>query len=115
MVILLILEYLIFVCHKRQKVRETPSVLQLLDFHHQEVKNTLPEFKKIEFINYTQNRLDHNLKTKKKCIVVYKIKDLLLKCYPQLIGAYKNGYSIRKILGKYDINNLPTFEKSKKF
>jgi hypothetical protein len=101
-------------CYKSKKQREVPSILKLVDFQNKQFKNTLSEYKDIEFINYYQNKYSNanSIKKKKQYLAIFKIKDLVLKCYSQLFQAYYNGLSIRKVLSKYNLNNLPTFEKS---
>ena len=37
----------------------------------------------------------------------------MVKCYPQLGLIYKKGLSVRKVLEKHDINNLPSFDTQK--
>ena len=86
----------------------------MIDFQNQPLKQILKEFSEndLEFINYYQNIYGEEKNNKKNYIVTFKIKELLLKCYPQLIMATKKGMSINKIMDKYKMDDIPSFETS---
>ena len=64
----------------------------------EETKENLPEpITKIEL----QDRV----------IIIYRIRDILFKCYPNLVFSYKKGLSLVKILKKYNSDEFPTFDK----
>ena len=46
-----------------------------------------------------------------RVIVIYRIRDILFKCYPNLVYSYKKGLSLKKILEKYNSYDFPTFDK----
>ena len=46
-----------------------------------------------------------------RVIVIYRIRDILFKCYPNLVYSYKKGLSLKKILEKYHSYDFPTFDK----
>ena len=113
MVILkLIIDNLIFICERNKEEPIQKEISDLIYFQGQPNKPSLPEYNNGEFINYYQNIFSTNLINKKNYIVIFKIKDIILKCYPMLLPAYKSGLSMRKIFKKYDLNNLPSFDKS---
>jgi hypothetical protein len=64
----------------------------------------------MDFINYFQNDLIEKVYPKKNYILIFRIKELLLKCYPQMIMANKKGMSLNKIMAKYKMDNLPNFD-----
>ena len=45
-------------------------------------------------------------------MLVFHIRDILFKCYPNLIYAYKKGLSLKKIMKTYSADSFPTFEKN---
>ena len=42
-----------------------------------------------------------------------KIKDLIIKCYPQLAFHIKKGLSIKKLMLRYEISNMPMSEEKR--
>lgn len=68
---------------------------------------------KLNFNNYFQNDLTENVNAKKNYLLIFRVKEMLLKCYPQMIMANKKGMSLNKIMAKYKMDNLPNFESSK--
>lgn len=61
---------------------------------------------KYNYIHY--NHIIGN-KSKKSFLFSYKIKDLLIKCYPELRLAFKNKMQFKKILDSYTLSDLPSF------
>ena len=93
------------------------NLIDLINFQNQTNNSVLNEFadEKLDFNNYFQNNLIEGFYPKKNYILVFRIKELLLRCYPQLIMASKKGMSLNKIMAKYKMDNLPNFENSKTF
>ncbi len=106
------LDNLIFICERNKEEPYKKEICDLIFFQNQCHKPSLSEYNKNEFINYYQNLYTSNLEYKKNYIVIYKIKDIILKCYPMLLPAYKSGLSLSKIFKRYNLNSLPAFEKS---
>jgi hypothetical protein len=52
------------------------------------------------------------IEVKDKYIIIYRIRDMLFKCYPDLIYSYKKGLSLKKIMKKYNSDDFPTFDKA---
>ena len=52
------------------------------------------------------------IEVKEKFIIVYRIRDILFKCYPDLVYSYKKGLSLKKIMKKYNSDDFPTFDKA---
>jgi hypothetical protein len=52
------------------------------------------------------------LDLKENIIVVYRVLDILFKCYPNLAYSQKKGISLRKVMKKYNYNEYPTFSAS---
>ena len=50
---------------------------------------------------------------KQKYFLLFRIRDILFKCYPNLIYAYKKGLSLKKIMKKYTSDSFPSFDRSK--
>ena len=84
-------------------------------FQQQADKPVLEEFNKadLNYLNYFQDFYSKKALpvSKKSYLVVFKIKDVLFKCYPKLVIANKRGISLHQLITKYDINNLPSFSK----
>ena len=49
------------------------------------------------------------LDLKNNIIIIYRVLDVLLKCYPNLAYSHKKGISLRKVMKKYNSNEYPTF------
>lgn len=105
------------ICEKDLEKKEKLNLIDLIKFQNQPSKPVLNEFSdnNLEFINHFQNYYCEEVKNKKNYIVTFRIKEILLKCYPQLIMANKKGMSLNKIMAKYTMNNIPSFETSKIF
>jgi len=103
------------ICEKDLEKKEKLNLIDLINFQNQPLKPLLKEFSDndVEFLNYYQNFYSEEIKVKKNYIVTFRIKEVLLKCYPQLIMANKKGMSLNKIMAKYNMNNVPNFESSK--
>jgi hypothetical protein len=52
------------------------------------------------------------IEVNEKFIIVYRIRDILFKCYPDLVYSYKKGLSLKKIMKKYNSDDFPTFDKA---
>jgi len=103
------------ICEKDLERKDKLNLIDLIEFQNQPLKPMLKEFSEnddFEFINYYQSLYTEEIKNKKNYIVTFKIKEVLLKCYPQLIMANKKGMSLNKIMAKYTMNNIPSFETS---
>lgn len=103
------------VCEKDTDIKEKLNLIDLITFQNQPLKPLLKEFSEnnFEFINYYQQKYIGGIQNKKNYIITFKIKEVLLKCYPELIMANKKGYSLNKIMAKYSMSNIPSFEASK--
>ena len=108
------------VCEKSFEEKQKNNLLDLIKFQNQPHKPVVAEVSEFltstnnDFFNYFQlNHSFEKLDTSSSYVVIYKIKDIILKLYPQLAIANRTGYSLKKIMAKYDLNNLPNFEKSK--
>ena len=90
-------------------------MIDLINFQNQTNNAVLSEYadKDLDFSNYYQNFLTEEITPKKNYILTFRIKELLLKCYPQMIMANKKGMSLNKIMGKYKMDDLPNFDQSK--
>ncbi len=86
----------------------------LINFQNKPLKPVMKEFcdNDLEFFNFYQSKYCEDVKNKKNYIVIFRIKEVLLRCYPMLIMANKRGMSLSKILSKYNVNNIPSFETS---
>jgi hypothetical protein len=120
-------EFLIFSCHKDKSEKESKNLLNLIKFQKQKEKPVLEEYRGLgssmssgfnnfnSFNNFLQSFYsNNNLEVKKSYLLIFKIKDIIMKCYPQLIMANKKGYSIKKLMLKYDLRNLPQLGKKEK-
>jgi hypothetical protein len=103
-------EYIILVCNKDKRPKNKHSLLDFIKFQKIEKKDILPEFQKMQndYINYFQT-LPRDKKNK-TYLLMFKIKELIVKCYPELAIVQKKGYSLKKIMEKYDMNNIPNFQ-----
>lgn len=108
-------EFIVFVCEKYPERKEKLNLIDLINFQNQKNTSVLKEYasRNLDFSNYYQNFLTENITPKKSYILTFRIKELLLKCYPQMIMANKKGMSLNKIMSKYKMDNLPNFESSK--
>ena len=52
------------------------------------------------------------LDLKENIIIVYRVLDVMFKCYPNLAYSHKKGMSLRKIMKKYRYDEYPTFSPS---
>ena len=102
-------EHMIITCNKDKRPREKTNLIDFIKFQKNENKQILDEFQSCQndYINYFQTNPSQN--EKKTYLLVYKVKDLLIKCYPQLALVQKKGYSLKKIMEKYEMNNIPVF------
>ena len=90
-------------------------MIDLINFQNQKNTGVLKEYanKNHNFSNFYQNFLTEKVTPKKNYILIFRIKELLLKCYPQMLMANKKGMSLNKIMSKYKMDNIPNFESSK--
>ena len=49
------------------------------------------------------------LDLKDNIIIIYRVLDILFKCYPNLAFSHKKGISLRKVMKKYHYDEYPTF------
>ena len=49
------------------------------------------------------------LDLKDNVIIIYRVLDVLFKCYPNLAYSHKKGISLRKVMKKYKYDEYPTF------
>ena len=42
-------------------------------------------------------------------VVIYRVLDILFKCYPNLAFSHKKGLSLKKIMKKYSYTEYPTY------
>ena len=49
------------------------------------------------------------LDLKENYVIIYRVLDVLFKCYPSLAYSHKKGISLRKIMKHYRYNEYPTF------
>jgi hypothetical protein len=73
--------------------------------------------KEEEIINTEENKEKlpepiTKIEVNEKFIIVYRIRDILFKCYPDLVYSYKKGLSLKKIMKKYNSDDFPTFDKA---
>ncbi len=98
---------------KNEKIK--PNLLEMILFQQQTEKPVLDEFNNPNkfYFNYFQDYFSKQTLpiNKKSYLIIFKTKDILFKCYPQLLMAHKKGISLQKLLTKYDMNNLPSFSK----
>jgi len=104
------IEYIVLIANYDESPRKEQTLLDFIKFQKQPNKPILDEFINIDLFNFNQNAQVN----KHNSILLYiKIKDLMVKCYPQLGLIYKKGLSVRKVLEKHDINNLPSYDTQK--
>jgi hypothetical protein len=48
------------------------------------------------------------LDLKENTIIIYRVLDVLFKCYPNLAYSHKKGMSLRKVMKKYSYNEYPS-------
>ena len=49
------------------------------------------------------------LDLRENTVVIYRVLDILFKCYPNLAYSHKKGMSLKKIMKKYSSNEYPTY------
>ena len=49
------------------------------------------------------------LDLKDNIVIIYRLLDVLFKCYPNLAFSHKKGMSLKKVMKKYSYNDYPTF------
>ena len=49
------------------------------------------------------------LDLKENVVVIYRVLDVLFKCYPNLAYSQKKGMSLKKVMKKYSYNEYPTY------
>lgn len=103
-------EYIVFVVEKDKSEAKNYTVLDLINFQTKREKTVMNEYNNIEpfNFNYQLNLKDSNLDSKSSFISVLKIKDLILRCYPQFGLVIKKGLSLKKIMMRYDSQNVLT-------
>jgi hypothetical protein len=103
-------EYIVFVVEKDKSEAKNYTVLDLINFQTKREKTVMNEYNNIEpfNFNYQLNLKDNNLDSKSSFISVLKIKDLILRCYPQFGLVIKKGLSLKKIMMRYDSQNVLT-------
>ena len=107
-------EYLIFINEKDKSESVKYTVLDLIKSQLSNKKGVMEEYTNCEHFNFNQMRLkDSAIESKSSYISVLKIKELILKCYPQFALIVKKGLSLKKIMMKFDSNNLPFGEEMK--
>lgn len=42
-------------------------------------------------------------------VVIYRVLDVLFKCYPNLVYSHKKGLSLKKVMKKYSSEDYPTY------
>lgn len=104
------LEYGVIITENDEAPKSEQTLLDLIKFQKQPKKPVLDDFSNGDLFNYYQTGTVEKTTSN---LIFFKIKDILVKCYPPLGLIYKKGLSIRKILEKYDINNLPSFDDQK--
>ena len=101
-------EYLVFITEKDKSERINYTVLDLIKSQLSKDKKVMEEYTHSEPFNFNLSSLkDSAIESKKSYISILKIKDLILKCYPQYALIVKKGLSLKKIMMKFDSNNLP--------
>jgi hypothetical protein len=103
-------EYIVFVVEKDKSEAKNYTVLDLINFQTKKDKSVMNEFNNIEpfNFNYQLNLAGKNIETKSSYISLLKIKDLILRCYPQFGLVIKKGLSLKKIMMRYDSKNVLT-------
>jgi hypothetical protein len=104
-------DYLIVVCNKDKSQKPKQSLLDFIKFQKIPKKEILKEFENIkkDFINFFQSQLPQGKKNK-SYFLMFKVKELIVKCYPELAIVQKKGFSLKKMMEKYDMNNIPNFQ-----
>lgn len=74
----------------------------------------MKEYTDIEPFNINRSTLNDNLEVNKNSNISFlRIKDLILKCYPQFGFHMKKGLSVKKLMMRYDLNSLQMSEEKK--
>lgn len=105
-------EYIIFIAEKDNSECINYSVIDLIKFQSKKNKDVIKEYLNTEPFNYNR-RINSDIGCKNTYISVLKIKDLILKCYPQFGYHIKKGLSIKKLLILYDSCSLPMTDEMK--
>ena len=107
-------EYMIFVVEKDKSEFINYTVLDLINFQSQNEKGVMKEYNNIEPFNIIRSTLREKLPISKNSYISFlKIKDLIIKCYPQLAFHIKKGLSIKKLMLRYEISNMPMSEEKR--
>lgn len=107
-------EYMIFVVEKDKSEFINYTVLDLINFQSQNEKGVMKEYNNIEPFNIIRSTLKEKLPISKNSYISFlKIKDLIIKCYPQLAFHIKKGLSIKKLMLRYEISNMPMSEEKR--
>ena len=88
---------------KKEKEKEKEKKPVTKGIKGKEENNTLNQDE--EQILEPMTKLD----LKNNIIIIYRVLDVVLKCYPNLAYSHKKGISLRKVMKKYNSNGYPTF------
>lgn len=101
------------------------NILDLISFQKNNKKDKLrlAQYSNIDSLSncnqkqvFKEEQLKKNSKNDKSYFVVFKIKELIFKCYPQLILAFKKGLSLKKLMQQYRIDEIPSsFDQNSKY
>ena len=132
-------EFAAMICEKEESSKEKKSLIDLIKFQDErkEYIRNKPNTTSTNFFNATQialnpiiekpptpevkeeNAEEQNepvpitkIELKQKYLLIFRIRDILFKCYPNLIYAYKKGLSLKKIMKTYSSDSFPTFERN---
>ena len=127
------------ICEKEESNKEKKSLIDLIKFQDErkEYIRNKPNTTSTNFFNAKQialnpiiekpptpevkeeNAEEQNepvpitkIELKQKYLLIFRIRDILFKCYPNLIYAYKKGLSLKKIMKTYSADSFPTFERN---
>ena len=101
-------EYIVFIVEKDKSESKNYTVLDLINFQTNKDKSVMKEYNNIEHynFNYHINLADKNLENRSSYISLLKVKDIILKCYPQFGLVFKKGLSLKKIMMRYDSQSV---------
>ena len=132
-------EFAAMICEKEESNKEKKSLIDLIKFQDErkEYIRNKPNTTSTNFFNAKQialnpiiekpptpevkeeNAEEQNepvpitkIELKQKYLLIFRIRDILFKCYPNLIYAYKKGLSLKKIMKTYSSDSFPTFERT---
>ena len=132
-------EFAAMICEKEESNKEKKSLIDLIKFQDErkEYIRNKPNTTSTNFFNAKQialnpiiekpptpevkeeNAEEQNepvpitkIELKQKYLLIFRIRDILFKCYPNLIYAYKKGLSLKKIMKTYSSDSFPTFERN---